>query len=159
MPTLSVWVECLHGHLYSMQTMSVCVQPPLQHIVTRMPYMQEVWPKMYPPKACTALCKAVQHQHKLLVQQYQDGLAVLPLIEAQLVCAAYRGPDASVIPPLILPLLKQRLESTAAEVSAYLVSVLLSAMIRPRLSHTTPLQLRTLFCCRALDTCRCTMSA
>lgn len=67
---------------------------------------------------------------QVVVQKYEDSLAVLPLIEAQVVSAAYRGPEASVIPQL-RPLLRQRIESRAAEVSAYLVSVLVSAMMRP----------------------------
>lgn len=163
MPTMSVWVECLHGNCTPCK-LCPCVQPPLQHIVTCM-HMQEVWPKMYPPKACAALCKAVQHQHKLLVQQYEDGLAVLPLIEAQVVSAAYRGPEASVIPQLILPLLRQRIETRAAEVKLILKSCCnclftayaIASCGQMLSSHA--IVVKDFFCCQSLDRSQCTTSA
>lgn len=116
---------------------------------------------MYPPKACAALCKAVEHQHKLLVQQYEDGLAVLPLIEAQVVSAAYTGPEACIIPQLILPLLRQRIECRAAEVSLMrvfccicLLTALAFASCGQMLSSHA-IVVKDLFCCCSLDRSQC----
>ena len=77
---------------------------------------------MCPSKQCTALCKAVQQQHKSLVQHYENGLAVLPLIEAQVVSAAYTGLGGFLIPQLILPLLREQIEFRVAEVELLLLS-------------------------------------
>lgn len=57
------------------------------------------------------------------MQHYEGGLAVLPLIEAQVVSAAYTGLGGVVIPQLILPLLREQIEARAAEVELLLLAV------------------------------------
>ena len=55
----------------------------------------------------------MQQQLKLLKKSFQEGCAVLPLMQAQVVHAACDNPGAVVLPHLILPMLREQLEEKA----------------------------------------------
>ena len=54
-------------------------------------------------------CMHVEQQH--LEKQVQEGCAVLPLLEAQVVHAACCDPGAVLLPHLVLPMLRQDIEA------------------------------------------------
>ena len=49
-------------------------------------------------------------EQQQLERQVQEGCAVLPLLEAQVVHAACSDPGAVLLPHLVLPMLRQHLE-------------------------------------------------
>ena len=51
-----------------------------------------------------------------MVRYYEEGCAVLPLVEGQVVHAACNDPGAHLLPHLVLPLLRECLEARAAQV-------------------------------------------
>ena len=61
-----------------------------------------------------ALHDAVQAQLKEMTKDFEHGRAVVAPLRAQLVEAACDDPGAVLIPHLIVPLLKERLEAKAA---------------------------------------------
>lgn len=75
--------------------------------------MQVTWPKLTTPEQSHTLYEAMQQQLKSVKKSFQEGCAVLPLMEAQVVHAASDNPGAVVLPHLILPLLRERLETKA----------------------------------------------
>lgn len=75
--------------------------------------VQVTWPKLTTPEQSHTLYEAMKQQLKSVVRTVQEGCAVLPLMEAQVVHAASDNPGAVVLPHLILPLLRERLEAKA----------------------------------------------
>ena len=82
--------------------------------VMAMLHLQEVWPKLSTQEEDKAWYKALQLQQEQLTKHYEEGCAVLPLLEGQVVDAACSDPGAVLLPHLILPLLQQQVESKAA---------------------------------------------
>ena len=76
--------------------------------------VQVVWPKLTSPKQSQALYEGVQQQQKHVEKRFEEGCAVLPLMEAQLVHVACNDPGDTVVPHLLLPLLRVQLEAKAA---------------------------------------------
>lgn len=62
-----------------------------------------------------ALLKSLQTQHKLMVQHLDDACAVLELLRAHVVDAACDDPASLILPHLVMPLIKERLEAVAAD--------------------------------------------
>lgn len=75
--------------------------------------VQVTWPKLTTPEQSQVLYEAMQQQFKAVKKHFQEGCAVLPLIEAQVVHAACDNPGAVVLPHLILPMLREQLEAKA----------------------------------------------
>ena len=77
-------------------------------------HLQEVWPKLSTPEEDKGWSKALQLQQQQLTKHYEEGCAVLPLLEGQVVDAACSDPGTALLPHLILPLLQHQVENKAA---------------------------------------------
>ncbi len=58
-----------------------------------------------------ALLRCIYLEQQQLEKQVREGCAVLPLLEAQVVHAACSDPGSVLLPHLVLPMLRQHLES------------------------------------------------
>lgn len=76
-------------------------------------FVQVSWPKLTTPRQSQTLYNGIQQQQKYVKKRSEEGCAVLPLMEAQLVHAAYDDPGAAVVLHLLLPLLREQLEARA----------------------------------------------
>ena len=72
---------------------------------------QDIWPKIATPEQIAALLKDMQEEQQHMERLVQEGCAVLPLLEGQVVDAACSDPGAALLPHLILPMLGQHIES------------------------------------------------
>ena len=72
---------------------------------------QDIWPKIATPEQIAALLKVMQEEQQHMERLVQEGCAVLPLIEGQVVDAACTDPGALLMPHLILPMLRQQIDS------------------------------------------------
>ena len=72
---------------------------------------QDIWPKIATPEQGEALLKNMHEEQQQMERLVQEGYAVLPLIEGQMVDAACTDPGALLMPHLILPMLSQQIES------------------------------------------------
>jgi len=80
--------------------------------------LQKLWPKLCKPEKAQAVLEAMQAQQKQVVKQFQEGCAVLPLLEAHMVEAACDDPGALIVPHLVLPLLREHLEAKTLQLCA-----------------------------------------
>ena len=78
-------------------------------------YSQELQGKLCTGDRQAAMLKSVQTQHKLMVQHLDDACAVLELLRAQVVEAACDDPASVILPHLVMPLIKERLEAKASD--------------------------------------------
>ncbi len=76
---------------------------------------QDIWPKTSTLDEGRKLSEAMQSEQKVFENHLEEGCAVLPLLEAQIVDAACNDPGAILLPHLILPMLRAKLETEAAE--------------------------------------------
>lgn len=74
---------------------------------------QDIWPKLCKPEQNKALHEALQVQHAESMKHFEQGCAVVHPLMAQLVEAACDDPGAVLLPQLVLPLLRERLEAKA----------------------------------------------
>lgn len=74
---------------------------------------QVTWPKLTTPEQSHTLYEAMQQQLKSVKKSFEEGCAVLPLMQAQVIHAACDNPGAVVLPHLILPMLREQLEAKA----------------------------------------------
>jgi hypothetical protein len=74
---------------------------------------QDIWPKLCKPEQNKALHEALQVQHAESMKHFEQGCAVVQPLMAQLVEAACDDPAALLLPQLVLPLLRERLEAKA----------------------------------------------
>jgi hypothetical protein len=81
----------------------------LQHLT-----LQDIWPELTTPEQDKALYKALQLQREQLAKHYEEGCAVMPLMEAHVVNTACSDPGAVLMPHLILPMLQREIEGQAA---------------------------------------------
>jgi len=63
------------------------------------------------PEAGKALLRCMYVEQQQLEKQVQEGCAVLPLLEGQVVHAACSDPGAVLLPHLVLPMLRQHLQT------------------------------------------------
>ena len=103
--TRSLCMRQIHRHAEHEMHKAVCPDMLL--------YVQVIWPKLTTPEQSQALYKAMQNQQVYVNKKFQEGCAVLPLMEAQVLHAACDNPGTVVVPHLILPLLRERLEVLA----------------------------------------------
>ena len=75
--------------------------------------LKVTWPKLTTPEQSHTLYGAMQQQLKSVKKSFQEGCAVLPLMQAQVIHAACDNPGAVVLPHLILPMLREQLEAEA----------------------------------------------
>ena len=73
--------------------------------------VQDIWPRIATPEQGEALLKDMHEEQQQMERLVQEGYAVLPLIEGQMVDAACTDPGALLMPHLILPMLSQQIES------------------------------------------------
>ena len=78
---------------------------------------QVTWPKLTTAEQSHTLFEAMQQQLKSVRKSFQEGCAVLPLMQAQVIHAACDNPGAVVLPHLILPMLRERFEAKAEAAS------------------------------------------
>ncbi len=76
---------------------------------------QDIWPKLCKPEQNKALHEALQVQHAESMKHFEQGCAVVQPLMAQLVEAACDDPAAVLLPQLVLPLLRERLEAKAQD--------------------------------------------
>lgn len=81
----------------------------MQHLT-----LQVVWPEVTTSEQDKVLYKALQLQRDQLAKHHDEGLAVMPLMEAHVVCMACSDPGAVLLPHLILPMLQKEIEGKAA---------------------------------------------
>jgi len=74
---------------------------------------QDIWPKLCKPEQNKALHEALQVQHTEAMKHFEQGCAIVPLLMAQMMEAACDDPGAVLLPQLMLPLLRERLEAKA----------------------------------------------
>lgn len=73
-----------------------------------------VWPEVTTSEQDKVLYKALQLQRDQLAKHHDEGLAVMPLMEAHVVCTGCSDPGAVLLPHLILPMLQKEIEGKAA---------------------------------------------
>ena len=73
--------------------------------------LQEIQGQLCTADRQAALLKSLQTQHKLMLQHLDDAFAVVELLRAQVVDAACDDPASSILPHLVKPLFKERLEA------------------------------------------------
>lgn len=78
--------------------------------------VQEFWPKLCSSGKAQAILAVMQQQQ--LAQDFEAESAELSLLEAHVVESACDDPGALLLPHLILPYLRKRLEAEAAQVCA-----------------------------------------
>ena len=76
---------------------------------------QELQEKLCTGDRQAAVLKSVQTQHKLMLQHLDDACAVLEVLRAQVVEAACDDPASAILPHLVMPLIKDRLEAKALD--------------------------------------------
>ncbi|KAL0043967.1 hypothetical protein WJX82_009704 [Trebouxia sp. C0006] len=76
-------------------------------------FCKDIWPKLCKPEQNKALHEALQVQHAESMKHFEQGCAVVQPLMAQLVEAACDDPAALLLPQLVLPLLRERLEAKA----------------------------------------------
>ena len=74
---------------------------------------QDIWPKLCKPEQCKAMHEMLQVQHAESMKHFEQGCAIVQSLMAQLVEAACDDPGAVLLPQLVLPLLRERLETKA----------------------------------------------
>ncbi|KAL0024964.1 hypothetical protein WJX77_006455 [Trebouxia sp. C0004] len=76
-------------------------------------FCKDIWPKLCKPEQTKAVYEALQVQHAESMKHFEQGCAVVQPLMAQLVEAACDDPGAVLLPQLVLPLLRERLEAKA----------------------------------------------
>ena len=74
-------------------------------------YLQEVQGKLCTADRQAAVVKSLQTQHKLMLLHLDDAFAVVELLQAQVVDAACNDPASLILPHLVIPLLRDRMEA------------------------------------------------
>jgi len=80
--------------------------------------VQELWPKLCSPGKAQAMLDAMQTQQQQTAQDFEAESAELSLLEAHVLESACDDPGALLLPHLILPYLRDRLEAQAAQFHA-----------------------------------------
>ncbi|KAA6422724.1 MAG: hypothetical protein FRX49_07259 [Trebouxia sp. A1-2] len=76
-------------------------------------FYKDIWPKLCKPEQCKAMHEMLQVQHAESMKHFEQGCAIVQSLMAQLVEAACDDPGAVLLPQLVLPLLRERLETKA----------------------------------------------
>ena len=77
--------------------------------------LQEIQGQLCTVDRQATLLKSLQTQHKLMLLHLDDAFAVVELLRAQVVDAACDDPASSILPHLVKPLFKERLEARALD--------------------------------------------
>jgi len=81
-------------------------------------FLQEFWPKLCSPGRAQSVLNAMQTQQQQLAQDFEAGCVELSPLEAHVVESACDDPGALLLPHLILPYIRKRLEAQAAQFCA-----------------------------------------
>ena len=81
-------------------------------------FVQEFWPKLCSSEKAQAMLDVMQTQQHQLAQDFEAESAELSLLQAHVVESACDDPGALLLPHLILPYLRKRLEAEAAQFDA-----------------------------------------
>ena len=80
--------------------------------------VQEFWPKLCPAGKAQSVLDAMQTQQQQVAQDFEAGCSELSLLEAHVLESACDDPGTLLLPHLILPYLRKRLEAEAAQFCA-----------------------------------------
>ena len=76
---------------------------------------QEVQGKLCTSNRQAAVLKLLQTQQKPMLQRLDDAFAVVEFLQSQVVDTACDDPASSILPHLVMPLLRDRLEAMAPD--------------------------------------------
>ena len=77
-------------------------------------FLQDIWPKLRTPELNEIVYKAMQVQHEEMTRHFEQGYAVVHTLMKQVVEAACDDPAAFLLPRLVYPLVRERLEAKVA---------------------------------------------
>ena len=116
MQTLFILASCAEKlvlyFLHTIQMKMPCWQDYSHCDVSDIVYCwQDIWPKLCKPEQNKALHEALQVQHAESMKHFEQGCAIVQPLMEHLVEAACDDPAAVLLPQLVLPLLRERLEA------------------------------------------------
>ena len=102
-------------HSFAMNAMTAASSPTWNIVASPCVSSQELQGRLCTADRQADLLTSLQTQHKLMLQHLEDACAVVELLQMQVVDAACDDPANLLLPHLVIPLIKERLQAIAVD--------------------------------------------